>query len=82
MHAASREIGMAAQVRTSIVFLHHTIIGAFTRDLDVMHVTFFQTSASDFYKIAVFAHLVDGGTARVAHGSAQPADELMDHGTS
>ncbi len=63
-----------------MAFLAGTIIRSFLGDRDVVDMTFSHARARDAYKFRLAAHFLDRGAARVAHGRANAANQLMDDG--
>src|SRR3546814_9251397 len=55
------------------------IVRRFLRDLHVMHVALALAGTGDLPELRPRAHVLDGGTADVAHGRAQAAGELVHH---
>src|SRR5690606_34099582 len=55
------------------------VVRRFLGDLHVVDVALALARAGDLHELRPGAHLLDGGTADVAHGGAQAADQLVDH---
>src|SRR3546814_12887002 len=53
------------------------IVRRFLRHLHVMHVALALAGTGDLPELRPRAHVLDGGTADVAHGRAQAAGELV-----
>src|SRR5690606_6691502 len=60
--------------------LFSAVVGRFLGDLHVMDVGFTYACRGDFDELGLGAHLFDGSTAAIAHGSAYAADQLINDG--
>src|SRR6266436_4856720 len=73
--AVSRRIGDRLIAPSSHIL---PVVWRFPRDRDVMHMALAQAGRGDLDEFAIALHLGDRPVAGIAHGGAQPADQLMD----
>src|SRR5258708_1624041 len=73
---------MTAESHYLVSSLSHAarIVGAFARDGHVVHVAFAQAGARDAHELGLAVQLGKRARPHIAHGGAQAAAELMQHG--